>query len=70
MGLQMNKSLSEYHSLIDLFDEFREHIKPVVINGLPDFTTFAMENQYNDLKLLQERLGNIQISVGINEVDR
>jgi len=62
MGLHTNKSLSEYHSLIDLFDEFREHIKPVVINGLPDFTTSAMENQYNDLKLLQERLRNIQIS--------
>tara|TARA_Y100001960_G_scaffold30344_1_gene26313 strand:- start:81 stop:623 length:543 start_codon:yes stop_codon:yes gene_type:complete len=58
----MKKSLSEYHSLIDLFKEFREHIKPVVINGLPNFTTNAMENQYNGLKLLQERLGNIQIN--------
>ena len=62
MGLNMNKSLSDYHSLIDLFEEFRENIKPVVINGLPDFTTSTMENQYNDLKLLQERFGNIQIS--------
>ena len=58
----MKKSLTEYHSLIDLFEEFREYIKPKVINGLPDFTTAAMEKQYSCLKLLQERLRNIQIS--------
>ena len=58
----MKKSLAEYHTLIDLFDEFREHIKPKVLNGVPDFTTAAMEKQHSGLKLLQNRLGTIEIS--------
>ncbi|SVA07723.1 uncharacterized protein METZ01_LOCUS60577, partial [marine metagenome] len=62
MELEMNKSLAEYYSLVDLFEEFREHIKPKVINGLPDFTTAAMEKQYSGLILLQERLRDIEIS--------
>ena len=58
----MKKSLAEYHTLIDLFEEFREHLKPKVINGVPDFTAAAMEKQHSGLKLLQNRLGTIDIS--------
>ena len=58
----MKKSLAEYHTLIDLFEEFRELIKPKVINGVPDFTAVAMERQHGGLRLLQNRLGTIEIS--------
>ena len=58
----MKKSLTEYHTLIDLFEEFRELIKPNVINGVPDFTAVAMERQHNGLRLLHNRLGTIEIS--------
>ena len=58
----MKKSLAEYHTLIDLFEEFRELIKPKVINGVPDFTAVAMERQHSGLRLLQNRLGTIEIS--------
>ena len=57
----MKKSLTEYHSLIDLFEEFREYIKPKVINGLPDFTTAAMEKQYSCLKSRAAGFRNIEI---------
>jgi len=56
------KKTSNYSCLVDLFNEFREFIKPNVVDGVPDFTAAAMEKQYEGLKLLQKHLAAIDIS--------
>ena len=48
--------------LVSLFEEFRELIKPAVVDGVPDFTASAMEEQYAGLKELQKRLAAIDTS--------
>ena len=57
----MAKNVEGYNDLIDLFIEFRELIKPNVINGVPDFTKSAMEKQFDNLKILQDRLSKIDL---------
>jgi len=47
------KESDRYQELIELFGEFRELIKPVVTNGLPNFTAAAMDKQFRELKQLQ-----------------
>ena len=34
---------SDYVDLVNLFNEFREYVKPKVTNGVPDYTAAAME---------------------------
>ncbi len=58
----MGKSCTDYACLVDLFQEFREFIKPEVIDGVPDFTAASMEKQYNGLQQLQKRLVAIDMS--------
>jgi len=59
----MKKMSVDYESLVGLFEEFREFIKPAVVDGVPDFTTTAMEEQYCGVKRFQERLAAMDISV-------
>ncbi|MCK4931604.1 MAG: hypothetical protein KAT01_05520, partial [Candidatus Aminicenantes bacterium] len=56
------KSSKDYAGLVSLFEEFREFIKPEVVDGIPDFSAAAMEEQYMGLKLLQNRLAAIDTS--------
>ena len=58
---KIDKSVSrnDYKDLIDLFREFREFQTPTVVNGIPDFTERAMNEQYVGLKLLQDKLATI-----------
>ena len=51
----------EYEDLIALFKEFREFHKPKVTNGVPDYTTAAIEKQRRGLKKFQSRLAAIDI---------
>ncbi len=51
-GLQIDS----YQELIELFKEFRECQKPVMHNGVPNYTPEAMQKQQDDLKHLQNRL--------------
>jgi hypothetical protein len=53
------KKTNKYSCLVDLFNEFREFIKPNGVDGVPDFTAAAMQKQYEGLKLLQKRLAAI-----------
>ena len=55
----MAKNVGGYNDLIDLFIEFRDLIKPNVKNGVPDFTKSAMEKQFDNLKILQDRFSKI-----------
>ncbi len=55
-------SSGEYEDLVVLFKEFREFQKPKVTNGVPDYTTAAMEEQRRGLKKFQSRLAAIDIS--------
>ncbi len=57
----MEQSSSDYTELVSLFEEFREFIKPAVVDGVPDFTAAAMQQQHEGLKRLQERLVAIEI---------
>jgi len=55
----MKKMSGDYKSLVSLFEEFREFIKPTVVDGVPDFTVAAMEEQYSGVRRLQQRLAAI-----------
>jgi uncharacterized protein (DUF885 family) len=52
---------SDYADLVSLFNEFREFHKPKVIDGVPDYTAAAMEEQRRGLKQFQSRLAAIDI---------
>ncbi len=51
-----------YDTLLALFEEFRDFIKPAIVDGAPDFTAGAMATQYDGLRDLQNRLAAIDIS--------
>ncbi len=54
-------SSGDYEDLVALFKEFREFQKPKVTNGVPDYTTAAMEEQRRGLKKFQSRLAAMDI---------
>ncbi|UCE41333.1 MAG: DUF885 family protein [Candidatus Aminicenantes bacterium] len=58
----MKNSSGDYAELVSLFEEFRNFIKPEVVDGVPDFSASAMEEQYHGVKELQERLAAINTS--------
>ena len=51
-----------YEELVSLFKEFREFMKPKIIDDVPDYTPAAMERQFHELKTFQKRLAAIDIS--------
>ena len=50
---------NDYQGLIILFREFRDFQNPTLVNGIPDFTERAMNEQYGGLKVLQNKLSTI-----------
>jgi len=52
----------DYSDLVSLFNEFREFMKPRVIDGVPDYSKEAMKRQYQKLKEYQKRLDAFDIS--------
>ena len=50
---------NDYQDLIILFREFRDFQDPTLVNGIPDFTEIAMNEQYGGLKVLQNKLSEI-----------
>ena len=50
---------NDYQDLIILFREFRDFQDPTLVNGIPDFTERAMNEQYGGLKVLQNKLSTI-----------
>jgi hypothetical protein len=53
---------SDYNDRPGLSKEFREFVKPKVIDGIPDYTAAAMEEQRRGIKKFQSRLAAIDIS--------
>ena len=51
-----------YEELVALFQEFREFQKPKFVDGIPDYTTAAMEEQNHGLENFQDRLAAIDTS--------
>ena len=51
----------DHGDLVSLFQEFREFIRPEVVDGVPDFTAAAMKKQYSGLQQLQKRLAAFDI---------
>ena len=52
----------KYEDLVVLFQEFREFQKPKVVDGIPDYTATAMEEQRLGLKQFQDQLAAMDIS--------
>lgn len=45
-----------YDQLVAFFREWREFQKPVMVNGVPDYTVAAMKKQHTELKKWQQKL--------------
>lgn len=56
------KHSQNYDDLVELFQEFREFQKPKLVDGIPDYTATAMEEQRRGLQHFQDRLAAIDIS--------
>lgn len=56
-----NKALdnSDYESLLSLFKEFRQFVRPTYTQGIPDYAPSAMKEQQQGLKDFQRRLAAI-----------
>jgi hypothetical protein len=52
----------KYEDLVDLFQEFCEFQKPPMSNGIPDYSTAAMEEQRRGLNRFQDRINAMDIS--------
>ena len=53
---------SDHADLISLFKEFREFQQPSLADGAPDYSATAMEKQYRELNIYQDRLAAIDSS--------
>jgi hypothetical protein len=53
---------TDYEDLLILFRDFREFVKPPVIDGVPDYSPEAMANQYQGLAQFQKRVAALDIS--------
>ena len=53
---------SDYQNLIELFKEFREYQKPIIREGIPDYTEKAMKAQYARFSEFRKELGLIDSS--------
>jgi hypothetical protein len=53
---------TDYQDLIKQFKEFREYQKPRIIEGIPDYTKAAMDEQYGRLPEFRQKLGRIDPS--------
>jgi hypothetical protein len=53
---------AEYQNLVTVYSDFRQFQKPIVKNGVPDYSPAAMKRQARDLKKYQKRLAAINIS--------
>ncbi|MEO0248236.1 MAG: hypothetical protein ABIN58_01595 [candidate division WOR-3 bacterium] len=51
-----------YDDLVSLFKEWREFVKPAVVNGVPDYSPAAMKAQKERLPTFQKRLAAIDPS--------
>jgi hypothetical protein len=53
---------ADYRDLIELFKEFREYQKPIISEGVPDYTEEAMAEQYSKLPEFRQKLSLIDPS--------
>ncbi|MGD9345883.1 MAG: DUF885 family protein [Candidatus Aminicenantes bacterium] len=51
-----------YEDLVELFEEWREFQKPLIVEGVPDYTPEAMAKQYLELEDYKDRLEAIDPS--------
>lgn len=52
----------QYEDLVALFKQFRQLQKPVMVDGIPDYTPRAMRKQRRQLRVLRRRLDAMHIS--------
>jgi len=56
------ESTIDYTDLVTFFREFREFMKPNIVNGVPDYTAEAMQKQWDKLQTYRKRLAAIDTS--------
>ena len=63
-GMDNDKAANstDYQGLIRLFKEFRDYQKPRIVEGIPDYTKEAMEEQYARLPEFRQKLSLIDPS--------
>jgi len=59
---QSKEGKRDHDDLVSLFREFREFVKPDVVNGVPDYTAGAMRKQWQKLAIYRKRLAAIDTS--------
>ena len=50
---------TDYQDLVKLFQEFRDYQKPVIRDGIPDYTEETMAKQYSQLPMFLQKLSLI-----------
>ncbi len=61
-GTTEGVSGSDYSDLVSLFNEFREFVKPSMLNDVPDYSAVRMAKQKRALKNFKDRLSDIDRS--------
>ncbi len=62
MGNDAMANSTDYQDLVKLFKEFRDYQKPRIVEGIPDYTKEAMEEQYSRLPEFRQKLSLIDPS--------
>ncbi len=58
-GDSPQEELNTYDQLVTFFHEWRAFQKPVLINGVPDYSVASMKKQHDELKVWQKKLNAV-----------
>ena len=47
---------ADYDELVSLFNEFREYQKPILVDGIPDYSEGTMKAKLEGVRAFQQRL--------------
>jgi hypothetical protein len=61
-GSDISQPQKSYDDLVRLFMEWREFVKPKIVDGVPDYSAAAMKKQKDELVVFQKRLAEINTS--------
>jgi len=53
---------NDYYQLVNLYKEFREFVKPIIINGMPNYSAASIKKHREKLKKFKNRLADIDPS--------
>ena len=59
------KPTNGYRALLNLHQEFSKFRRPVMVNGIPDYSRDAIKSREKGLKVFHQRLDEINVSGGV-----